>query len=238
MKQSGITNTVQIFKTNNMQTNIYSIRLITNLHAGSGDSGYGVVDKLVQRDATTNLPTINASGIKGALREYFEKYLKCTWVPDVFGDDNDGKTGAKVGTYRFLSADVLCLPVPQNESPFYKLVYDAGHVKKINEKLKLLTQKDNPITGTGWEENAARFKEASDELTVIARNHLENGQSQNLWYEEAVPHQAAFVVAIQYPEGDKNIEEFNEKLDKTIIQVGGNATVGYGLCLFIKLHAS
>ena len=44
----------------------------TNLHAGSGDANYGIIDKLVQREPATNRPIIHSSSLKGALREYFE----------------------------------------------------------------------------------------------------------------------------------------------------------------------
>lgn len=32
----------------------YFIQCITNMHVGSGDANYGIVDKLVQRDPVTN----------------------------------------------------------------------------------------------------------------------------------------------------------------------------------------
>lgn len=53
----------------------FLIECLTNLHAGSGDNNYGVVDKQVQRDSISPVPVINASSLKGALREYFEKAL-------------------------------------------------------------------------------------------------------------------------------------------------------------------
>ena len=51
--------------------NAYLIECLTNMHVGSGGANYGVVDNLVQRDSVTNIPIINSSSLKGALREFF-----------------------------------------------------------------------------------------------------------------------------------------------------------------------
>ena len=66
---------------------------------------------------------------------------------------------------------------------------------------------------------------------VLARNQLENGISNNLWYEEIVPHKSIFYLIILAPENDE--EEFSD-FDKALtgkgiaVQFGGNATIGYG----------
>lgn len=218
-----------------MHTLIYKIKVLTNLHAGSGDAGFGIVDKLVQRDAATSLPCIYASGLKGALKEYFKNEGK-SWISDVFGDmeEEDKKGGTKPGAFRFLSADLLAIPVPQDESPYYKLAFDDTYINNLQQKYKLL--KDNfSITTNGYTTGtAAAFETACRELPVIARNHLENGQSKNLWYEEVVPHKTEFITAFQYSK-DPSDSNFNKSLDGAVVQVGGNATVGYGLCLFENL---
>ena len=67
------------------------------------------------------------------------------------------------------------------------------------------------------------------EMPVAARNHLENGISKNLWYEEFVPHKSRFFFAVLAEESDKAIlEDFAEKVQKMPVQIGANATVGYG----------
>lgn len=59
-----------------MYTNkAYIIKTKTNLHAGSGDTNFGVVDNEVQRDSITNLPVINSSSLKGAVRDHFKDFL-------------------------------------------------------------------------------------------------------------------------------------------------------------------
>jgi CRISPR-associated protein Cmr4 len=45
----------------------------TPLHAGSGGDSVGIVDLPIQRERHTNFPKIEASGLKGCIREAFEK---------------------------------------------------------------------------------------------------------------------------------------------------------------------
>lgn len=216
-----------------METFLFKIKLVTNLHAGSGDAGFGIVDKLVQRDAATGLPTIYGSGIKGALKEYCRK--RGTLINEIFGDEDNGAGGAQPGMVNFLSADLLALPIPQNQSPFFTLVCDNGHLGALNVKYRLL-KPTFAIPNTSYTTNQEAFKQAVENLPVIARNHLENGISQNLWYEEVVPHQSEFIVAMQCGSDPNNtsITDFINTIEGELIQVGGNATVGYGLCLFTQ----
>ena len=53
-----------------MTANIYLLECLTNLHVGSGEVNYNIVDNEVERDVVTNYPTINSSGVKGALRAH------------------------------------------------------------------------------------------------------------------------------------------------------------------------
>jgi CRISPR-associated protein Cmr4 len=100
----------------------------TNLHAGSGDANYGIIDKLVQREPSTNRPIIHSSSLKGALREYFEfkepptkdgdKVITSKLVREVFGShQNDEKMDT--GQCRFLAAYLLSIPVRSNVIPYF-----------------------------------------------------------------------------------------------------------------------
>jgi CRISPR-associated protein Cmr4 len=79
-----------------------------------------------------------------------------------------------------------------------------------------------------------RFSDyCENELPVIARNHLNNGKSTNLWYEEIVPREGRFVFGLI---GDDSSEaEFENTVKKATVQIGGNATVGYGFTEIRKL---
>jgi CRISPR-associated protein Cmr4 len=76
------------------------------------------------------------------------------------------------------------------------------------------------------------FKRIIKELPIIARNKLENGESRNLWYEEIVPRETRFYFGAIL--GKENQEKFNE-ITEEVIQIGGNATIGYGYCNIKKI---
>lgn len=71
------------------------------------------------------------------------------------------------------------------------------------------------------------FYEIVDALPVIARNKLDNGESENLWYEEVVPRESRFYFGVIL--GEECQDEF-KKITKQAVQIGGNATIGYGYC--------
>ncbi|MCX6578824.1 MAG: type III-B CRISPR module RAMP protein Cmr4 [Candidatus Aminicenantes bacterium] len=122
-------------QTNQDQTNemlyrrdLYIITARTNMHVGSGDEAYGLVDNRVQRDVVTKLPNINASGLKGALREYFSDKWgeKSQEVIEIFGSDSFEKTAPgekkihQAGAFRFFNANLLSIPVRSNVKPFFR----------------------------------------------------------------------------------------------------------------------
>jgi len=80
--------------------------------------------------------------------------------------------------------------------------------------------------------SAAAFGEMckDENLPVIARNVLENGRSANLWYEQVIPAETVFFAVIQ-----EKGEELSNALDGKIVQIGANATIGYGYCRFTKI---
>jgi CRISPR-associated protein Cmr4 len=64
-------------------------------------------------------------------------------------------------------------------------------------------------------------------LPVIARNNLENGQSRNLWYEQIVPRQAKFYF---FTARNCETDDFNTNVNGNNVQIGANASIGYGVC--------
>jgi CRISPR-associated protein Cmr4 len=91
------------------------------------------------------------------------------------------------------------------------------------------------------------FEELLKDLPVIARNQLENGESKNLWYEEVLPRKSRLFTILSFPdhvnEADaallNHFERLREALtDGNIVQIGANASVGYGVCTFEEVaHA-
>lgn len=86
----------------------------TSLHCGSGSS-LGVVDLPIQREKYTDYPVCQASGIKGAVREWFEmtqqdnsqKKILWTFGPDFERGDGDAFAGAAT----FTDGRLLLFPV-------------------------------------------------------------------------------------------------------------------------------
>ena len=92
-----------------MYFHVFKIRCLTNLHVGSGDINYNIVDKEVEKDPVTGLPVIHASGIKGALLQHF-KDMDESIKNYIFGAPGKGEV-SKPGAYRFLDAQLLARPM-------------------------------------------------------------------------------------------------------------------------------
>lgn len=86
----------------------------TPLHVGTG-TGLGAVDMPIQREIHTKYPMIQASGVKGALRDTTEiKYgQESDIVMSIFGGEttHDGKETTHAGAVSPSDARILCFPV-------------------------------------------------------------------------------------------------------------------------------
>ena len=112
---------------------IYTIKTITNLHVGSGDINFDIIDNQVQKD-NSKLPIIHGSSLKGALREHFEnKWGKNNEkINHIFGKEGDD--GA--GNYSFFEATILTLPLRSNVKPYFNVISPLI-LQKFIENLKL-----------------------------------------------------------------------------------------------------
>lgn len=276
-------------------TDLYLLRCITNLHAGSGDTNYGIVDKTVQRDPLDYTPVIHASGIKGALREAFTFMANDDNDPSIetiFGTDtktmNTKPEKARAGQFHFYGARLLFLPVRTNRGQYFlattqnllqnfqnavsadfginlsdaeEILFNALLAKDEPEKGKpcvfignvpdVLVDEYEASDGGRLSEQfediqAARIalfnKEdfqdiCQNRLPVIARNQLDNGISANLWYEEVVPREARFYFFVARPSDQDDLQTGLGALHNRI-QIGGNASVGYGLCELKRIKSS
>jgi CRISPR-associated protein Cmr4 len=197
----------------------YSIECLTNLHVGSGSDNFGIVDKEIQRDQVDNVPIIHASSMKGAIREFFEECtgINVTLIKKYFGSDKNDST-LQQGLLRFFEGRLLAIPVRGIDdtsdylSTSEKLISDfngfAGNMNSTIDAL-ILPSISNQNAKTEYGNvtlidyisnignNIAYFpsdilNKAIKSLPIIARNSLENGQSENLWYEEVIPRGSKF----------------------------------------------
>lgn len=76
----------------------------TNLHVGNENTvNFSVIDKSIQRDVTTDLPCINSSSLKGAIKEFMTEYLNtnAATVQDIFGSIKSDTKNIKKGSAVF-----------------------------------------------------------------------------------------------------------------------------------------
>lgn len=272
-----------------MASKIYIITAQTHLHVGSGSSNAGIIDNLVQRDPTDNLPCIFASSLKGAFREYFEegsqKAITKPLSNEIFGGSIEQQSTNKnlKGSHIFHQASILSLPARSNVKPFFnatcpsvlnKFKDDCAFLEiKINgldAEINIILEGKNidykidvisegipslkiedysnfnyralsiPNVKSVFGDNLILMTDrdfmdlCSDyNLPVIARNNLENGQSKNLWYEQIVPRQSRFnFCTVSFSSTDF----FDTNVNGKSIQIGANASIGYGLCLVNNLN--
>jgi len=227
------------------------MKCITNLHAGNGDVNYNIVDNEVERDPILQYPTINSSGVKGALRKYFEK-AKPDLVKPLFGSDETGNTTP--GKLKILAAEMIGIPVrvSKGNKP-YALVTTQEALDRLQTLCALpgvnVTSSEADVDGVELEGfqpdrmvtlnfgTPIELYRIGDEamkqlsLPVLSRNCLEDGRSTNLWYEEVVPHESVFSFAVLADDSDrKYLNAFAETVRDQVVQFGGNASIGYGLC--------
>lgn len=222
-------------KMKKINTYLWQITAKTNLHVGNEDStSYGIIDKAVQRDALTGLPCINASSLKGAINEFCcSEGMTSDDRKRIFGSDKKGdKNDFTKGQAVFYDAQILFLPV-QDEEKLYKYISSKEVLDILQDRLSLFSIKvEKDKFNLNRELTKLENKDFSiacndQNLPIIARNILENGISKNLWYEQVVPAETVFYAIIQ-EEGDTLYNAINGK----IIQIGANATIGYGYCKF------
>ena len=143
----------------------------------------------------------------------------------------------------FFEADLISIPVRDDDKPFV-LKTSTGVLDTLREKLikfgyceesEITNDKLAKIFGSPELMDDKDFKYicSDEELPVISRNNLENGQSANLWYEQVLPKKSILCFMVM---GKGEIfETFCEDLDGAIVQIGANATIGYGYCRISKV---
>lgn len=241
-----------------MLAKCFKMECLTNMHVGNGDVNFSVVDKEVERDPVTDFPTVNASGLKGALREFFESG-SWQYTEAAFGSPANKTEESNQGKLKILSANLLALPMRATDGKkAYYLVSNKDIVNEFNTlcsamNIKLtLSEKSNRTKVSvedvsceltdGFEpvklENVAVMATGDFKgipLPVIARNCLEEN-NRNLWYEEIVPHKSVFYFFAVCNDADKSLlTEFSKAICATPVQVGANASIGYGLCKISEL---
>lgn len=228
----------------NKNTSVWLIIPQTNLHVGNESMvNFSVIDKSVQRDVVTNIPCINSSSLKGALKEYLSKddMKGKVEIKKLFGSDKINKDDTQKGEAVFFDANLLFIPERCIDGKdVFRYAYCNELVNDFVERAKGLgvtcsadgIKKAGDIKDTNSQiRETEKFKELcnDDNLPIIARNCLDNGESVNLWYEQVVPSKSVFATMIMTPNGELDI------LHNQIVQIGAHASIGYGYCKMVKL---
>ena len=232
-----------------MNTHVFKITAKTNLHVGNESGGdFTIIDKAIQRDPLTALPCINSSSLKGAINEFCaQSPNSCLRSDDeakekelakvrqrIFGSDKTKKeVGSQKGEAVFFDAKLLFLPQQDEQTLFYYVTSDDV-IRMLNDRVKLFNPSFNFAKPANYKEKAVKTENAKlsalcsdDNLPIIARNVLDNGESKNLWYEQVLPAETVLYTIIQ-----ENGNDLANALDGQIVQIGANATIGYGYCKF------
>ena len=224
------------------RNNVWFITAKTNLHVGNENtSSYGLIDLAVQRNVTTNLPCINSSSLKGALNEYAAKEarLESEALIKIFGSDkvkredgNRRNDKTEKGKYTFFDANILFLS-KQSDTCEAVLTCFFNQVRLLTGEE--ITENDLKRKFSYRNVSNQEFIDlcSDDNLPIIARNVLENGESKNLWYEQIVPAETVFYTLIDDRDDSALANKIRE--DNALVQIGANATIGYGYCKFTNL---
>lgn len=140
----------------------------TPLHAGSGDS-LGIVDMPIQRERHTSFPKIEASSLKGALREFFESKHegghRHETIITTFGAEEDIQQAGALG---FTDARLLLFPIKSMRGIFAWVT--CPRVLKQFAKDMMLTNKDFNIENlsslSAIDENNCYLLHANSNLTL------------------------------------------------------------------------
>ena len=265
-----------------MKTELYTITTLTNMHVGSGDINFNIIDKQVQRDSISGLPVIHSSSLKGAFRENLktEDDKETNMTAYIFGPENGDDSSHKTGAFSFFEAQLLTRPVRSSKKPYFsasspeviqnflntikefEIDFDEELKTTLIDLSKLTPQVGRPMIFESINdailEDYTAISDSFDvssltellgdnialfhhddykklELPVLARNSLEDGVSENLWYEEVVPKSSKFFFAMAKPtnhdEADKpKLERFEKSFENGSrrVQIGANKSIGYG----------
>lgn len=147
-------------------------------------------------------------------------------VNELLDSNNRVKMRTSPGQYRFLDAMLVAFPIPEssNGKP-YSLVTSNSIYNEIGNHDIVFPQE---LSITPVENDRFAHYVSDDCLPVIARNYLNNGISRNLWYEQVLPRKSRLLSFVMH-EGPFD-ENMKDALETSLVQIGANATVGYGLC--------
>ncbi len=248
-----------------MNVKLFKLKCLTNLHVGNGDVNFNVIDNEVEKDPINGYPLINASGVKGALRDYFDTAgVAKETIDGMFGSAGASESSkSSSGQIKLLSAWMLARPLRATKGNYaYYLTTTPAAWEQLRSLANGLgfsgaipdaesvtadmigAEAENlPLEGSCYRfDNESlfimsneNFREVS--LPVIARNSTGSVNKKNLWYEEFVPHESVFYF-FAVSDDAKLLAQFCDTINGKAVQFGGNASIGYGLCKVTEIKGA
>ncbi|MFQ3620259.1 MAG: type III-B CRISPR module RAMP protein Cmr4 [Spirochaetales bacterium] len=131
---------------------ILTFYAIAPIHAGSG-SMIGAIDLPIQRERHTNWPHIQASSVKGALRDHFRSFAKVeekSLINFIFGLDqeNDGPADEAENipsSVAVSDAKLIAFPVRSNLAPFVWVTCPLA-IERLQQDMKFIgVSEESPL---------------------------------------------------------------------------------------------
>lgn len=243
-----------------MSASIYKITCLTNLSVGSGEANFSVIDNEVEKDAATGLPMINASGLKGAFRQFFVEKENENTV-QLFGSE-PGANDMRPGDLKFIDAYMLAMPVraSQGNRAYYMTVpaaaldtfCDTAQLCGWSVSNDIVSSENHTGESTVGVDGIVVAGTAANDIDVLKCFGIEQYvvMSDQSFRDISLP-----VLARNYLENRKsknlwyeevvphksvfyfavlgeqdNLETFNTAVNDKLVQFGGNASIGRGFC--------
>lgn len=173
-------------------TKIISLYAISSVHAGSGAST-DVVDLPIQRERHTNWPFIQASGVKGAMRDHFESFYEDAKndsyeiAKEIFGSSKFSNTQETVaGSISVSDAKLLAFPMRSNFYPFVWITCPSV-IKRLAKDYSLVSGEENSFTDTTFKNEAISLKGIDKDSEVLLEDMevtvTEKNESLPKWIE-------------------------------------------------------
>lgn len=165
---------------------------LTPVHAGAGQA-LKAIDLPIQRERHTAWPMVQASGVKGALRDWCERAWENNGVDGDVVDRLFGKAGEReswAGAVTVTDARLLLFPVRSNVAPFVHVTCPAV-LKRLREDLTLL---GDELSLSSKPEAPEQFISLCGDLPeelILEDMLVQKGRgseaTQANWFEENVP---------------------------------------------------
>jgi CRISPR-associated protein Cmr4 len=220
------------------KSKLFFIIAETPLHPGSGGEISGLVDLPIQRERHTNFPKIEASGLKGCIREAFRilnpkikidndihpldeitykdnenKEKKTNYLSLVFGPEDTDE--AHAGALTFTDARILLFPVKSLKGVFAWVTCPMV-LERFKEDLKLTGEKFNYLLPEQIKEGNCWISDGStifiDDQTVL-EEYTFKAEKKN-----EVKEIAKFFAQKIFPQQENDTYKFwREKLEKDLV---------------------